>query len=171
MTATVSATAAPAAEPVLRRPSLVGRTRTGLIEALAEIGVPEKERRMRVGQLWNWIYHYGVRDFDAMTTIGKGLRGELAAHFSLDLPSVTAEQVSTDGTRKWLMRMPSTGPHDRGAEIERRFQGGMPGNVARVIHAARKHSAGKPAFVKAADPALQPLDRARIGVRRIIRSG
>ena len=60
---------------------------------------------------------------------------------------------------------------DRGAEIERRFQGGMPGNVARVIHAARKHSAGKPAFVKAADPALQPLDRARIGVRRIIRSG
>lgn len=60
---------------------------------------------------------------------------------------------------------------DRGAEIKRRFQGGMPGNVARFIHAARKHSAGKPAFVKAADPALQPLDRARIGVRRIIRSG
>ena len=118
MTASVPATAAPAAEPVLRRPSLVGRTRAGLIEALAEIGVPEKERRMRVGQLWNWIYHYGVREFDAMTTIGKGLRGELAAHFSLDLPTVTAEQVSTDGTRKWLMRMPSTGPHDRGAEIE-----------------------------------------------------
>lgn len=73
---------------------------------------------MRVGQLWNWIYHYGVRDFEAMTTIGKGLRAQLAERFTLDLPEVTAEQVSTDGTRKWLMRMPSTGPHDRGAEIE-----------------------------------------------------
>ena len=74
-----------AAEPVVRRPSLVGRTRAGLTEALAEIGVPEKERRMRVGQLWNWIYHYGVREFDAMTTIGKGLRGQLAERFSQEL--------------------------------------------------------------------------------------
>ena len=118
MTETVSEMAAPAADGVLRRPSLVGRTRAGLGDALAEIGVPEKERRMRVGQLWNWIYHYGVREFDAMTTIGKGLRAQLAERFSLDLPEVTAEQVSTDGTRKWLLRMPSTGPHDRGAEIE-----------------------------------------------------
>lgn len=102
----------------MRRPSLVGRTRAGLSDALAEIGVPEKERRMRVGQLWNWIYHYGVRDFAAMTTIGKGLRAQLAERFSLDLPEVTAEQVSSDGTRKWLLRMAPTGPRDRGAEIE-----------------------------------------------------
>jgi 23S rRNA (adenine2503-C2)-methyltransferase len=118
MTVSVSETAALAADIALRRPSLVGRTRAGLAEALAEIGVPEKERRMRVGQLWNWIYHYGAREFDAMTTIGKGLRGELAQRFSLDLPEVTAEQVSTDGTRKWLLRMPPAGPRDRGAEIE-----------------------------------------------------
>jgi 23S rRNA (adenine2503-C2)-methyltransferase len=118
MTLAVLESAAPAAEAVLQRRSLVGRTRAGLAEALAEIGVPEKERRMRVGQLWNWIYHYGVRDFAEMTTIGKGLRAQLAAHFTLDLPEVTAEQVSTDGTRKWLLRMPSTGPRDRGAEIE-----------------------------------------------------
>jgi 23S rRNA (adenine2503-C2)-methyltransferase len=118
MTLAVLEPAAPAAEPVLRRVSLVGRTRAGLSEALAEIGVPEKERRMRVGQLWNWIYHYGVRDFSAMTTIGKGLRAALAERFTLDLPEVTAEQVSTDGTRKWLIRMAPTGPHDRGAEIE-----------------------------------------------------
>ncbi|MDR6874751.1 23S rRNA (adenine2503-C2)-methyltransferase [Bosea sp. BE125] len=111
--------AAPAAEPVVTsRVSLVGRTRAGLALALAEIGVPEKERRMRVGQLWNWIYHYGVRDFSAMTTIGKGLRAALDERFTLDLPEVTAEQVSTDGTRKWLIRMASTGPRDRGAEIE-----------------------------------------------------
>jgi 23S rRNA (adenine2503-C2)-methyltransferase len=105
--------------PLLRASlSLVGRTRAGLGDALAEIGVPEKERRMRVGQLWNWIYHYGVRDFAAMTTIGKGLRAALAERFTLDLPEVTAEQVSTDGTRKWLIRMAPTGPRDRGAEIE-----------------------------------------------------
>ncbi|PTM40472.1 23S rRNA (adenine(2503)-C(2))-methyltransferase RlmN [Bosea sp. 124] len=118
MTLSVLEPAAPAAEPVLQRLSLVGRTRAGLAEALAEIGVPEKERRMRVGQLWNWIYHYGVRDFSAMTTIGKGLRAALAERFTLDLPQVTAEQVSTDGTRKWLIRMAPTGPRDRGAEIE-----------------------------------------------------
>ncbi|WP_332681142.1 23S rRNA (adenine(2503)-C(2))-methyltransferase RlmN [Bosea sp. (in: a-proteobacteria)] len=118
MTVSVPEAAAPAADSVLRRPSLAGRTRAGMAEALAEIGVPEKERRMRVGQLWNWIYHYGVRDFAAMTTIGKGLRAALAERFTLDLPEVTAEQVSTDGTRKWLLRMAPTGPHDRGAEIE-----------------------------------------------------
>lgn len=118
MTLAVLESAAPAAEVVLQRRSLAGRTRAGLAEALAEIGVPEKERRMRVGQLWNWIYHYGVRDFAEMSTIGKGLRGQLAERFTLDLPEVTAEQISTDGTRKWLIRMPSTGPRDRGAEIE-----------------------------------------------------
>lgn len=118
MNLSVPEAASLAAEPVVRRPSLAGRTRAGLAEALAEIGVPEKERRMRVGQLWNWIYHYGVRDFAEMTTIGKGLRAQLAEHFTLDLPEVTAEQVSSDGTRKWLLRMAPTGPRDRGAEIE-----------------------------------------------------
>ncbi len=119
MTLSVLEPAAPAAETVVTsRISLIGRTRAGLGDALAEIGVPEKERRMRVGQLWNWIYHYGVRDFSAMTTIGKGLRAALDERFTLDLPEVTAEQVSTDGTRKWLIRMAPTGPRDRGAEIE-----------------------------------------------------
>lgn len=118
MNLSVTEAASPAAESVVRRPSLAGRTRAGLDAALAEIGVPEKERRMRVGQLWNWIYHYGVRDFAEMTTIGKGLRAQLAEHFTLDLPEVTAEQVSSDGTRKWLLRMAPTGPRDRGAEIE-----------------------------------------------------
>ncbi|MGO4741221.1 23S rRNA (adenine(2503)-C(2))-methyltransferase RlmN [Bosea sp. 2KB_26] len=118
MSLSVPASSAPAAEPVLRPASLVGRTRAGLSDALAEIGVPEKERRMRVGQLWNWIYHYGARDFSAMTTISKVLRAALAERFTLALPEVTAEQVSSDGTRKWLLRMPPVGARDRGAEIE-----------------------------------------------------
>jgi 23S rRNA (adenine2503-C2)-methyltransferase len=88
------------------------------MQAMADVGVPEKQQRMRASQLWHWVYQRGVRDWDQMTTIGKGLRADLAAQFTLDLPQVTAEQVSTDGTRKWLMRMPSTGPRDKGAEIE-----------------------------------------------------
>jgi len=80
--------------------------------------VPERELRMRVGQLWHWIYLRGARDFDVMTTIGKGLRARLAEAYTLARPEVVTEQVSRDGTRKWLMRMPSTGPFDKGAEIE-----------------------------------------------------
>lgn len=101
-----------------RHASLAGRTRAGLAQALAEIGVPEKERRMRVSQLWYWIYQQGTADFAAMTSIGKELRARLAARFTLDLPDVTTEQISTDGTRKWLIRMPPTGAHDKGAEVE-----------------------------------------------------
>ncbi len=115
---TVLAPASPAPTPAATLPSLVGRTRAGLAEALAGIGVPEREIRMRVGQLWHWIYFRGVDDFAAMSNVGKGLRAELAQQYSLARPAVVSEQVSIDGTRKWLMRMPSTGPNDRGAEIE-----------------------------------------------------
>ncbi len=101
-----------------RLPSLVGLTRAGLGEALLAAGVPEREIRMRVGQLWHWIYFRGATSFEAMTNVGKGLRATLATRYSLARPEVVTEQVSVDGTRKWLMRMPSTGPHDRGAEIE-----------------------------------------------------
>ena len=117
-TATPALAPAPAPDGGVRLPSLVGLTRPGLSEALASIGVPERELRMRVGQLWHWIYFRGVRDFDAMTNVGKGLRAALAAHFTLDRPEIVSEQVSVDGTRKWLLRMPSTGPQDRGAEVE-----------------------------------------------------
>ena len=100
------------------KPSLVGLTRAGLAAALAQIGVPERERRMRVVQLWHWIYFHGLSSFDGMLNIAKPMRVLLEAHFSLARPTVTSEQISADGTRKWLIRMPSTGPHDKGAEIE-----------------------------------------------------
>src|SRR3954468_22566705 len=100
------------------KPSLAGLTRDELKEKLAAIGVPERELRMRVGQLWHWIYLRGIRDFEAMSNVGKGLRQALADAYTLDRPAVVSEQVSQDGTRKWLLRMPSTGPLDKGAEIE-----------------------------------------------------
>ena len=100
------------------RPSLVGLTRAELAEALAEAGVPERQRRMRVGQLWNWIYVRGVRDFDAMTSVAKDLRAALAARYTLARPEVVAEQVSSDGTRKWLLRLPSGTAGEKPHEVE-----------------------------------------------------
>jgi 23S rRNA (adenine2503-C2)-methyltransferase len=107
-----------AADTGLSGLSLVGLTRAELKDKLARIGVPEREHKMRVAQLWHWIYFRGARSFDEMTNVGKGLRGALAEAYTLERPEVVSEQVSKDGTRKWLMRMPSTGPLDKGAEIE-----------------------------------------------------
>ena len=98
--------------------SLVGLTRAGLADALREAGVPEREINMRAAQVWQWVYVHGVRDFDAMLNIGKPLRAALADRFTLARPTVTSEQISVDGTRKWLMRMPPVDARDRGAEIE-----------------------------------------------------
>src|SRR4051794_33896831 len=100
------------------RRSLVGVTRDELKAKLAEIGVPEPELRMRVAQLWHWIYFRGIPEFDEMSNVGKGLRARLAEAVTLERPNVVTEQVSKDGTRKWLLRMPATGPFDKGAEIE-----------------------------------------------------
>jgi 23S rRNA (adenine2503-C2)-methyltransferase len=88
------------------RPSLVGQTRAELAHALADVGVPEAMRKMRVQQLWHWLYVRGARDFDAMTSVSKELRVRLSQHFTLARPEVVAEQVSADGTRKWLLRLP-----------------------------------------------------------------
>ncbi len=101
-----------------RGSSLVGMTRAQMVSALREVGVPERETRMRVAQLWHWIYHRGVDDFDAMLNVSKGMRANLKQSYTLARPEVISEQISIDGTRKWLIRMPSTGPHDKGAEIE-----------------------------------------------------
>ena len=87
------------------RPSLVGKTRAQLAEALAAIGVPERELRMRVGQLWHWIYFQGVTSFDAMLNVSKVLRAKLAEAYTLDRPQVVAAQLSQDGTRKWLVQI------------------------------------------------------------------
>ncbi len=96
----------------------MGLTRAALGDRLVEIGVPEAQRRMRVGQLWHWLYWRGATRFDQMTNVSKGLQADLAQAYSLDRPQIASEQISKDGTRKWLIRMPSTGPMDRGAEVE-----------------------------------------------------
>jgi 23S rRNA (adenine2503-C2)-methyltransferase len=104
--------------PAPARTSLAGLDRAGLEAALAAIDVPAAERKMRASQLYHWLYVRGARSTAAMTNVSKSLRARIEAAYTLDRPEIVAEQVSADGTRKWLMRMPSTGPHDRGAEIE-----------------------------------------------------
>ena len=99
-------------------PSLAGETREGLSAALAAVGVPPKQIRMRVNQLWGWIYVRGVTSFEAMSDVGKDLRGKLADRYSLDRPEIVSEQVSIDGTRKWLLRLPKRGHEARAPEIE-----------------------------------------------------
>jgi len=101
----------------LRR-SLSGLGRAELAQALGEIGVPERERRMRVAQLWHWIYFRGTRDFDAMSSVSKQLRAKLAEHYTLERPEMVVEQVSADGTRKWLISLPADNPGERPHEIE-----------------------------------------------------
>jgi 23S rRNA (adenine2503-C2)-methyltransferase len=98
--------------------SLAGLSRAALAEKLALIDVPEKERRMRVSQLWHWLYVRGSTTFDDMTNVSKVLRQKLADAYTLDRPAIVSEQISQDGTRKWLIRLPSTGKFDKGSEVE-----------------------------------------------------
>jgi 23S rRNA (adenine2503-C2)-methyltransferase len=94
------------------REPLLGLDRAGLTERLGQLGVPERQSRMRVGQLWNWLYVRGATDFAAMTNIAKESRGALGQRFTLARPQIITEQVSVDGTRKWLLRL------DDGKEVE-----------------------------------------------------
>ncbi|RMH43439.1 MAG: 23S rRNA (adenine(2503)-C(2))-methyltransferase RlmN [Alphaproteobacteria bacterium] len=85
--------------------NLVGLTRDALAQALAAVGTPERQLRMRVAQIWQWIYQKGVRDFDAMTNLAKDYRRLLAENFVIEVPEVVSRHVSADGTRKYLVRI------------------------------------------------------------------
>jgi 23S rRNA (adenine2503-C2)-methyltransferase len=104
--------------PVTARSSLAGLGREPLRAALAAVGVPEQHLRMRVNQLWSWMYVRGVASFGQMSDVSKELRASLAAGYTLDRPEVVSEQVSVDGTRKWLLRLPQRGGDAKAPEIE-----------------------------------------------------
>ncbi len=100
-------------------PSLIGLTRAELRAAMLEIGVPERQAKMRADQLWRWVYHFGVMDFSAMTNVAKAMRASLEERFTLARPEISTRLISTDGTRKYLIRLAD------GAEVEAVFIPGV----------------------------------------------
>ncbi len=93
--------------------NLSGLTRSGLRQALIDADIcPPEKAKMRASQVWGWIHHFGVTDFDAMTNMAKDAKARMAAVFTLNRPEIVERQVSADGTRKWLIR---TAP---GIEVE-----------------------------------------------------
>src|SRR5690242_20955727 len=91
---------ADAAATVGGRGVMTGMTREELTQAVAGLG----EAPFRAKQLWHWIYHRGARDFADMTTLAKDFRAKLAERFTLARPEVVRDEISADGTRKWLFR-------------------------------------------------------------------
>ena len=87
------------------RVNLVGLTRDQMTAAFAVAGTPERQLKMRVGQVWQWVYYWGIRDFAAMSNLARDYQALLAAHFVIDLPEVVTRQISGDGTRKYLVRI------------------------------------------------------------------
>jgi 23S rRNA (adenine2503-C2)-methyltransferase len=97
------------------RTTLLGLSREELAAILERVGVPEKQRKMRMRQIWHWIYQRGVVDFSDMTDVSKELRAKLEEAFIIGRPEVVTEQISSDGTRKWLLRL---APDEKGARHE-----------------------------------------------------
>jgi 23S rRNA (adenine2503-C2)-methyltransferase len=100
------------------KPSLIGLSRAELADRLGEVGVAERQRKMRAQQLWHWMYVRGAQTFEEMSNVSKEMRTTLAERFTVARPEVVAEQVSSDGTRKWLLRLPSGHASERPHEVE-----------------------------------------------------
>ncbi len=104
--------------PALAQQSLAGMSKPELTAALAAAGIPAARLKMRAMQLWNWIYARGATEFSDLTNIAKGLRSDLDERFTLTRPEIVTEQISADGTRKWLLRLDAQRPGERSPEIE-----------------------------------------------------
>lgn len=84
------------------KPNLAGMSREEMGAALAELGL----EKFRTKQVWAWVYHHGVTDFDKMTNIAKPARQKLAEHVAIRRADIHRDMLSFDGTRKWLLAMP-----------------------------------------------------------------
>ena len=63
------------------------------------------EKSFRAAQVLKWIYHHGVTDFADMTNLGLDLRNKLTEVAEIRVPKLVREQISSDGTRKWLFQV------------------------------------------------------------------
>ena len=87
------------------KPNLIGMSREALADALAAIDVPDRQVKMRVSQIWQWLYRKGARDFASMSNLSKDIREKLANAYTIARPEIVTRQVSNDGTRKYLLRV------------------------------------------------------------------
>ncbi|HQN53177.1 MAG TPA: 23S rRNA (adenine(2503)-C(2))-methyltransferase RlmN [Novosphingobium sp.] len=97
------------------RVDLLGLPRPRIAELLEAAGLDKKAAKLRAKQVFHWLYHRGVTDFEAMTDIAKTMRPWLATRFVIGRPEIVLAQHSSDGTRKWLLRT------DDGHEFEMVF--------------------------------------------------
>src|SRR5690554_959828 len=88
---------------VTEKVNLLGLTREQLIEFFASIG----EKKFRADQVMKWIHHFGVDDFSSMTNVGKALQEKLSDCAEIRGPEIVSEDISSDGTRKWVVRVAS----------------------------------------------------------------
>lgn len=88
------------------KPCFYDLDRAGVADALRALNVPERQANMRTKQVWHWAYHQGVQDFGQMANVAKPVRAAMAEHYSLARPEMTERQVSSDGTRKYLLKFP-----------------------------------------------------------------
>jgi 23S rRNA (adenine2503-C2)-methyltransferase len=92
-----------------QKPSLIGLSREDMMDVLRDAGVAEKQLKMRVSQIWHWLYVRGISEFSNMKNLSKDFRALLEDKFDIARPKIVEEQISNDGTRKWLMQFPSGG--------------------------------------------------------------
>jgi 23S rRNA (adenine2503-C2)-methyltransferase len=102
-------------QEVADKKSLMGLPRNQLAEALQVLDIPEKQKNMRLNQVWGWLYNKGSSSINEMTTLSLDFRKDLEEYYDLSRPEISEDQVSKDGTRKWLLRFKD------GSEVETVF--------------------------------------------------
>ena len=95
--------------------SLVGLTKKEIKDSLRKLDIPDQQLNMRVNQIWGWVYNKGINSIDEMTTLSLDLREELKKYHNLKRPQISDEQISKDGTKKWLLKF------NDGSEVETVF--------------------------------------------------
>jgi len=95
--------------------SLIGLTKKEIKDSLRKLDIPDQQLNMRVNQIWGWVYNKGINSIDEMTTLSLDLREELKKYHNLERPQISDEQISKDGTKKWLLKF------NDGSEVETVF--------------------------------------------------
>ena len=95
----------PRNELIDKKINIIGLTKLVLSEHLLKAGIEQKHLNMRLNQIWGWLYQKGITDFSKMGNISKDVKGLLSKYFSISLPTIVEKKISTDGTRKYLLRL------------------------------------------------------------------